>query len=83
MTDRLTNSPTDSDSGPRYLRTKAAAKRSGLSPRTLEAYRIHGDGPPYIKYGGEGRGLVLYEQAELDAWIAERRRTSTSDRGQQ
>lgn len=67
---------------PRYMPTRAAAEYVGLSHRTLEAYRVTGEGPPFIKHGGHGSGLVLYAPADLDAWIDSRRRRSTSDPGQ-
>lgn len=62
----------------KYLPTKPAAEYVGLSHRTLEAYRVSGEGPPYIKHGGPRSGLVLYTPADLDAWLASRRRRNTS-----
>jgi hypothetical protein len=55
----------------------AAALLLGLSPRTLERHRCTGFGPPFVKAGRR----VLYRQADLDAWIIDRVRTSTSDLG--
>jgi hypothetical protein len=40
--------------------------------------RVNGDSPPFYKVGRQ----ALYDRAELDAWLAERRRRSTSDPGQ-
>ncbi len=60
---------------PRYLRTRPAADYIGLSPRTLEKFRLSGAGPTYSKVGR----AVLYDRQELDLWLAERRRSSTSD----
>lgn len=59
----------------RYLRTRPAADYIGLSPRTLEKFRLSGSGPNYSKVGR----AVLYDRQELDLWLAERRRSSTSD----
>jgi hypothetical protein len=50
-----------------------------LSPRSLQALRWRGGGPPYVKLG-KRRG-VRYQRGDLLQWLAERRRTSTSDPG--
>lgn len=60
-----------------YLRTRAAGAWLGLSHRTLERYRITGDGPEYHRFGSR----VLYHRDDLDAWAAKRRVRSTSDDG--
>lgn len=65
----------------RFLTNAEAAKYLRLSPRTLEAYRVRGGGPPFIKHGGHVAGLVLYRPADLDAWVESRVRCSTSDPG--
>ena len=54
----------------RYLGGNA----SPISPRTLQRQRQTGDGPPFIKVGG----AVRYLRADLDRYLAERRRLSTS-----
>jgi predicted DNA-binding transcriptional regulator AlpA len=59
----------------RKLRTPEAASYVGLSPRTLEKLRISGDGPLSYKLGARA---VRYDPLDLDAWLARRRRTSTS-----
>lgn len=51
-----------------------------LSPRTLEALRLKGGGPPYIALTPRA---VRYRRADLDAWIDARKRTSTSDPGRE
>ena len=63
--------------GTRYLNNKQAAEYLGLSPRTLDRYRVKGSGPVYLKFGGR----VRYLAADLEAWAENRRRTSTSDDG--
>ena len=65
----------------RFLTNDAAAKYVGLSARTLEAYRVRGGGPVFIKHGGARSGLVLYPPADLDSWLDTRVRRSTSDPG--
>lgn len=61
----------------RFLTTPEAARRVGLSHRTLEKHRSYGTGPAYRKLGGR----VLYAIDELDAWVELGRRSSTSDPG--
>ena len=59
----------------RILRnTNEAAGYVGLKQRTLEKKRREGSGPVFLKLGGR----VLYDQQDLDAWLASCRRTSTS-----
>ena len=60
-----------------YLSTRRAAEYLGLSARTLDRYRVSGDGPVFHRFGGR----VRYTRADLDAWAKARRRTSTSDDG--
>jgi predicted DNA-binding transcriptional regulator AlpA len=57
--------------------SRAAAERIGLAPKTLDNWRSLGTGPPFYKLGGR----IVYDDAEVDAWMAKRRRTSTSDPG--
>jgi len=60
------------------LRAPAAADYLGLSTSTLAKMRLRGDGPPYSKCGPR---IVLYDIADLDGYVASRRRTSTSEDG--
>jgi len=57
--------------------TPLAADYLGLSPATLETLRIRGGGPTFSKLGRR----VVYQREDLDAWLAERKRRSTSDPG--
>ena len=54
--------------GPRdgraYLDTREAADRLGLSPRTLDRYRVTGAGPAFHCFGSR----VLYRREDLEAW---------------
>ena len=56
--------------------TVEAAFLLGLSPRTLEALRLRGGGPPYIQVTPKA---VRYRRRDLDAWLDARQRKSTSD----
>lgn len=60
-----------------YLSTPQAAALLGLSPRTLESYRVTGGGPPFLTYCNR----VHYLRSDLDAWAIEGRRRSTSNDG--
>jgi TraM recognition site of TraD and TraG len=52
-----------------------AAAYMGLKPQTLAKMRVYGTSPPFHKVGSR----VLYNVADLDAWLLRRRRRSTSD----
>ena len=58
-----------------YVRTHEAANLLGISPRTLEKYRCHGNGPTFRKLGGR----VVYAVDDLDAWADQSACRSTSD----
>ena len=60
-----------------YMGTRELASFLGLSPRTLDRYRVSGAGPKFHKFGNR----VRYARADVEAWAAERRYSSTSDVG--
>ena len=57
-----------------YMNTREVAAFLGLSPRTLDRYRVSGTGPKFHKFGNR----VRYFRADVQAWAAERRYGSTS-----
>ncbi len=61
----------------KLLTTRQAAERLGLSPRTLERYRVTGEGPRFKKIGR----WVRYVPSDLDEWLDGCTRESTSDEG--
>ena len=63
-----------SDPTPHYLDNDEAAAFLKLSPRTLEKQRVRGSGPAYHKFGRR----VVYAIADLQAWSAQRRYSSTA-----
>lgn len=68
------------DNQPQTLRlfdTVEAAQYLRLSVRTLEDYRLVGGGPTFIRNGRGKRAPVLYDLADLNAWILERKRLTT------
>ena len=58
-----------------FVDTRQAAELIGMSKRTLEKWRVEGNGPPFLKLGRR----VLYSRADLKAWLLSRRRHSTSE----
>ena len=59
-----------------YLTTGQAAAFLGLSPNTLNTYRVIGGGPPVYKFGR----WIRYARTDLDTWARERaRRSATGD----
>ncbi len=61
-----------------FLTTDQAAGYTKLAASTLTKKRLYGDGPAFSKIGRR----VVYRRADLDAWMARHRRTSTSDSGE-
>jgi excisionase family DNA binding protein len=61
----------------RKLPVSEAARFVGLSKSTLDKLRISGGGPTYLQLGRR----VLYDVADLEAWLTSKRRSSTSDNG--
>ena len=59
------------------LTTEEAAEYLRLSPRTLERYRVTGEGPRFLKVGRR----VFYRQSAFDHWLKNKTRKSTSDPG--
>jgi len=62
---------------PHLLREAEAARRLGTSVRTLQKWRWNGRGPRFIRLSR----AVRYAPADLEAFVAAGRRTSTSDPG--
>ncbi len=60
----------------RMMRAPDAAAYLGLSPSTLAKMRVRGDGPVYAKAGPR---IVVYAVDDLDAYLAGRKRHSTSE----
>jgi excisionase family DNA binding protein len=53
-----------------------AARYVGLGVSKLNKLRTYGGGPAYAKLGRR----VVYDAADLDAWLAENKRSSTAAR---
>lgn len=63
---------------PEYIRPEEAASFLNVAPVTLAKWRIDGTGPRFSKLS---RKCVLYRVDDLRQWVADRRRTSTSEQG--
>ena len=64
---------------PATLTTKEAAVYLGLSDQTLANWRVHGQGPAYLRLGSPGRPRIVYLPEDLDAFLrANRVQTSGS-----
>jgi hypothetical protein len=59
----------------RLLKVTEAATYVSLSASTLNRLRVSGGGPRYAKLAGK----VLYDMCDLDQWIEDGKRASTSD----
>lgn len=68
----------ESSVAPLLVDTETAAEMLGLAPRTLEKWRWQGGGPPFIRVSSR---CVRYATKDLDRWIEDERRASTSDDG--
>lgn len=55
------------------ITTTEAARICGLSPGTLQKWRVVGRGPAFVKAGT----AVRYRVEDVEAWIESCRRTST------
>jgi hypothetical protein len=61
----------------KVLVEKQVAALLEVSVKTLQGWRYKGGGPPFAKIGR----LIRYAESDLEAFVLEKRRTSTSDRG--
>jgi predicted DNA-binding transcriptional regulator AlpA len=64
--------PTEQQKRP-MIRTPAAATYCGSSTSTFEKRRLEGGGHRYLRLGRR----VAYDPADLDTWLATKRRSST------
>jgi len=62
-------------SQPQNLRPREAAEYLGVAPITLAKLRCYGGGPTYAKCGR----MIIYTRENLDGWLADHERRSTSE----
>ncbi len=60
---------------PPLLDNNQAADFLGLGRRTLENWRVRGDGPRFLRVGR----AIRYARSDLEAWLDTRRFRSTSE----
>jgi len=77
--DLQANTPPVARKTSRYS-VKEAAGYCDVSVAFLNRSRLTGDGPEYLKLGSKPGSKVMYEAPALDAWLASRRRRSTSQK---
>lgn len=62
---------------PLLLTEKEAARLLGFAPKTMQAWRSSGRVKlPFVRIS---KGCVRYRRCEIDAWLDQQLRTSTSD----
>jgi hypothetical protein len=61
---------------PKYINERELAEMLGRAPHTLAKWRLRGVGPRYAKPAG---GHVIYDVADVEAWIETQKVSSTSD----
>ncbi len=71
-------SPAPSTNPDRLLTEMELEAEDGFNHRTLQAWRVRGGGPKYLKIGRS----VRYRRKDIEAWLASKIRRSTSDPGQ-
>lgn len=57
------------------LPQKRVAAMLSVSPRALEAWRMRGGGPPFIRIS---KRCVRYRRSDVDAWLAKREASPSS-----
>lgn len=62
----------------RALSNDEAAALIGIKPSTLKFWRHYGKGPVFCKLGEAKQSGVVYYEADVLAWIADRKFSSTS-----
>lgn len=60
----------------RLLTEGETAELLGMTVSFLQARRIRGGGPPFVRVGSR---TVRYNVADLEAWVEKQRRESTAD----
>lgn len=60
------------------LTPRQVAKQLGVTCNTLEAWRIRGGGPKFVRVS---KRCIRYRRQDVESWIEERIRSSTSDSG--
>ncbi len=70
--------PAPSNNPNRLLTEKEVEAEYGINHRTLQAWRVRGGGPKFLKIGRS----VRYRRKDIAAWLDSQTKRSTSDPGQ-
>lgn len=71
--------PADPAADPLLREALAAELLGGLSVKTLQAWRVSGNGPRYVKLGSGLRAAVRYRRSELLRFLADCECNSTAE----
>jgi hypothetical protein len=68
--------PSPVGGGPLPIKSRdgETARRIGIKEKTLRNWRTRGVSPPFLKLGSR----VVYRVSDVEAWLATKRRLSTS-----
>ena len=62
--------------GPQLLTEREAAELLGLTRSFMQARRVRGDGPKFVRISSR---CIRYDIQDLKAWISDLRRDSTAE----
>lgn len=57
------------------VKDTVVAKRLGVSPGTLRAWRYQGKGPPFLRF----EGAVRYDPEKVEEWVAQQNPPQAAD----
>ena len=60
-----------------YLNERQAAEKIGVTASAMQAWRLRGNGPPFVKISCR---CIRYSESALDAWMQARECKSTAER---
>ena len=78
MIEQSGSTPMDDRDPATLMNETQAANLLGFTPRFLQALRVRGDGPLFIRISARA---IRYRRSDLEYWVEQRVRTSTSDLG--
>jgi len=61
------------------IKSTEAAAYLGLNAQWLAQARMKGTSPPYLKFGDAPNAPVRYDLQELDNWVSQRAKLSTTE----
>ena len=60
-----------------YLNERQAAQKIGVTASAMQAWRLRGNGPPFVKISCR---CIRYSESAIDAWMQARECKSTAER---